>query len=451
VSRYYQRLTEVADLPYDDADEVAKYTEIQALIAESRTLAQEFREEPGMAGEAATAALAWLAEYESDLTAQASALETVMTRHTLARQAMAKAAAEHQGLAGELMTPWESRFLAANGPYLVNGVEVTGPAYAARLRHERDVAREDAAEKILRTMNEAVRAQSNQIRDPLPVEASGQGSGDNGSGSGAGSGSQPGRTSGGRGHGSSDPYAGIDIPSTGSGSGTGTGGETGSGAGSGSTDPAPPVTVPHVPIHIDGPNGGTTYPPPSVTEPDDQRWSEHYQPIGAGSAAGAVGIVGGVLGLGAAAASRGLGAGLAGTTGLAFGAGPGSAGALGGTSLAGTGYGSGLGTSGYGTGLGSAAGRAPAGGLLGGQAGAAAAAGSNTGRGAAGGRGSAASGAGGAGTAGRKDKRRHRLVGYQVDRLEDDGPVVAVDSEAAAAGASDRLGPLPDVDAGDRW
>lgn len=447
MSRYYQRLTEVADLPYDDRAEQEKYTQIQTLIAESRTLAQQFRQEPGMTGEAATAALAWLAEYESDLSAQATALETVMTRHNLARKAMSTAAVEHQGLAAQLMTPWESRFLAANGPYVVDGVEVAGSTYAARLRHERDVERENKAEQILRTMNEAVREQGDRIRDPLPVEADGPGSDGQGSGAGSGSGSRTGGSSSGRGRGSSDPYAGIDVPSP---SAPGSDPSTGSDP----SGPSTPVTIPrspHTPITIpNGPTSGTTYPPPSVTEPDDPRWSEHYQPIGSGSTAGAVGIVGGVLGVGAVAASRALGAGLTGSAGLAFGAGPGSAGALGGT-----GYG-GLG------GYGATAGRAPAGGMLGGQGNqagtaAAAAAGSAAGRGtagrAAGGRGAApgAGGAGAAGRDGRKDKRRHRLVGYQVDRLEDDGPLAPVDSEAAAAGTSDRLGPLPDVDAGDRW
>ncbi len=478
---YYTRLTEVAHRSYDDSGDSDTYTEIVDRIAECRRLATEFTSDPGMTGKTATAALTWLAEYQTELTAKEADLKAMVDRHDLARAAMEKAKQQHSSLAPALLSPFESKVLPANGPYLVNGTEISGSAYVAQLRAERDVAREAAAKKILDTMNDAVEDQASRLHEPVdntpdaPIVP----------GRPSGSGSRTATTS-------NRPGASVHLGVIQSPSYTSpvlTPGEP--------TIPTPsPVTPPLVttPIGSTGPVNG--YVPPSVLDADDSRWQDTYTVPGISLGAESGALVGGVIGIGAAAlAARALASGLAGSSALAL------------QTAAGAGSASALGS--YSVGLGGAAGRVPGGGLLSSPASAArseaaaatgaarwgrgtTAAGEEAGlaqggrgtgggrSGSAGGRGAvdsgdrAARGMSGAGrdTAGRsgrggvgkeatagagngrgdkaKRKQGSTLIGYDVQRLDDEAAAVDLGA-AGGAGDSAQLAPLADSDAGDRW
>lgn len=482
MGQYYERLKQVAHLDYDDSAEQAKYTEVLAAITDIRALAESFRSEPGMTGQTATAALTWLAQYEADLDAKETELQTLVDRHELARAAMTAAKSEFGTLAPALLTPFESRYLAVNGPFVVGGREVSGATYVNNLRAQRDAERDLAAKRILDAMNSAVEGQSELLYTQVPKKMV-----DAPDPSATGGRPAPRRT-----------LSGTPT-STGGGAGSGNWGVVAPGVtpvpGGGTYPPAPqPDPVPGIPSEPDPggpvtiPNGPTEgYVPPSVLNPDDPRWSDNYVPSGFPAPSGIGGeagvIVGGMIGMGATAlASRALAnSALSGSSALALqaAAGSGNASALGA-------YGSAAGT----------AGRVPGGGMLSSPATAnaaragatvrgvaaenAAAAGSGgrgasttaSGRsaGARAGRGStntaAAKGASaraGRGSAGPlttgaaakdKDKAKQKdgieLVGYDVQRL--DAEAGAVDPGAAiAAGSSAELGPVPDLDGGERW
>ena len=480
MGEYYNRLTQVAHLDYDDSAEQAKYTEVLTAIADIRALAESFRSEPGMTGQTATAALAWLAQYEADLSAKEAELQTLVDRHELARAAMTAAKAEFGTLAPALLTPFESRHLAANRPFLVGGREVSGDTYVNELRAQRDAERDLAAKKILDAMNAEVAGQSALLHTRLPektVDAPGP--------SGGGSPAAPRRT--------------VSPTPTGGGSGSGSWGIApgitpvpgGTPTPAPQPDPvpgAPDAPAPVGPVTI--PNGPTEgYVPPSVLDPDDPRWSDTYVPSGfpvpSGTGGEAGVIVGGMIGMGATAlASRALAnSALSGSSALALqaAAGSGNASALGA-------YGSAAGT----------AGRVPGGGMLSSPATANAARAGATVRGVAaenaaaagsGGRGSstAASGRSAGARAGRgsttsatgnaagarsargsagplttgaaakgreKDKAKAKdgieLIGYDVQRLDAEaGPIDP--GASIGAGSSAELGPVPDLDGGERW
>lgn len=290
MGQYYERLKQVAHLDYDDSAEETKYAEVLTAIADIRAMAESFRSEPGMTGQTATAALAWLAQYETDLDAKETELQTLVERHELARAAMAAAKSGFGTLAPALLTPFESRYLAVNGPFVVGGREISGAAYVNDLRAQRDAERDLAAKKILDAMNSDVAGQSRLLHTPVehdtvgPGPAGGTGSPTTRSGSGTGTGTRPG---------SGVPGQVWPMPTPAPGDGPETPNPTPAPSDPGPSDPAPsdpagpgPITVPNGPVE--------GYLPPSALDPDDPRWSDTYVP-GGFPAAGGLGAEAGVI------------------------------------------------------------------------------------------------------------------------------------------------------------
>lgn len=452
MGQYYERLREVAGLDYDDSAEADAYASALAAIAEIRALAAEFRSDPGMTGQTATAALTWLATYEADLDAKETELSTMVQRHELARSAMSAAKSGFGTLSPTLLTPFESRYLAVNGPFVVGGREISGATYVNTLRAQRDAERDLAAKRILDAMNTEVELQRTLIH--TSIESSDV---DDPAGAGNGSGTRPTVPGGGTSPAMKSPTATLVTCTA----------PTPVGPPPSVTCPAPTPDDQSPDLSSPDPDGPIQgYVPPSVTQPDDPRWSVGYTPPGVtppgGVGAGETGvIVGGVIGTAATVlASRALAtSGMSGASALAL------------QAAAGSGSAGGLGSAGS---L-SAAARVPGGGLLTGPAAAAratssqeaalgaaarpgaagATAGANGGRSNVGsGRAAGRDHRGLLGGQSRKDKAKRKeqagLVGYTVQRLDaDDDPGEA--GRSAEAGSVAQLGPIADADAGDRW
>ncbi len=402
---YYDRLTKVAELDYaTDATEKAQYEKLLQSIEDCRSLAKEYCTDPGLSGETATAALSWLADYDTRLVARADALKAASLDHDNARAVMLQAKADHDKLSPDLLTPFEKSI--APGVLVVSiitGQLVTAAVATKLLTDQRENDREAASRDALKTMNESIQATDTGFDDSTDL-----------------------------------PDLSIKVPSSSSSSvpsvGSGSGGRKSSrsylvgGGGAGVSSPPSLVGTPMVTADPSNPLNG--YVPPPVTDAEDERWRQGYTytpGLGAGTGA----IVGGVMGLGATAlagrslAARGLGGSLS----------AGSAAALNGQLANG--------------------GRAPGGGMLSNNSAAAAGSQSAGGKSASsksgGGRSANRGGLTGASnSAGGKDRRKRGVLrGYVAEQVDEDH--IVEPGPGVEPGSVSTLAPLPTPDAGERW
>jgi hypothetical protein len=406
VGTYYDRLTKVAELDYGDADEQALYEKLFGLIENCKALAKSYQDDPGLEGKTAATALAWLADYQTRLQAQADALSAASTAHDSARAAMVQAKADHAKLSPNLLTNYEMTGLAIATPLIVlSGQTVTAAVFLAKLAMDREAERETAAKTALVTMNASVKAAAADITlkppgagsSPTVPSSSGSGSGSGGSSAGSSSAGSGSAGSGSAGSGSARRAHVVSRTTT-------------------TTSPASA----YQPVASAVPNDPASgYEPPSVQARQDPRWRESYTYTPTTSATSAA-IVGGVLGLGSAA----LGARALSSLSTATAMGSGSANAL----------------SQLGAGTGSTS-RAPGGGML-----------SNNARGA--GMGAAQNAARGGNTGkssrdGSKKKRKPARPGYRL--AHGDENVAVGTNPGAGAGSADRLDPIASIDQEERW
>lgn len=473
----YDALRAVAQQTADQGREQAVLGDIHALIDEIQAKAESFTANPGMTGQTATAALNWLAEYQAEVSEQQQMLRTIAERESLASNAVQQAQAQFRQLSPDLLSSYETNVLAKQDEVtLRSGEVVSGQEYVNSLAAQREQQREEASKRILTTLNAEAELQGRLVYVEIPRE---QGVPDGGAGMPRSAAAGP--TAGSGGSPATRPSA---VPSLGQWPGTWgadlvTPAIDSSSGGSASPSNSASITVDPVLIP-NGPVGG--YTPPSVLDVDDPMWSGGAALPGGGGRGESGAIVGGVLGMGGALAARSAtSAGLTGSSALSLRAASGSGSTVGLNSL-------GASSAGAAT---RATGRAPGGGLV--SRGAALNTASATNRTTATNLASrsasgtsaqavahsqAAAGSSGAGkgTAGRGPgadtnavgrnaavgvarsehdrKRREReqvsLVGYEVDRLDDDLPDEPIDHWAAGAGSAGQLTPLA-IEDGERW
>lgn len=496
---YYDRLRRMAEVVNDEFDDPDLRTALEKLRSAADWLGN-YCSKMGLVGQTAQAVEGWAAEFQGALATRIQEFEAVLERHQAARTAMANAKSAFNSLDHQLMSSSQRKLYAANGPFLVDGNELPGDVYAALLYKQMDQARDADAFAILADMNAEVSDHASQItvseQERLANPGSGSGSSGGSGGSGAG-GSFGGGGSSGRGGGGSVgtppnpwhqhrtppeirfPDTGIVIPPpwppmlpsdvlT----------EPGR---PGPAMPLPDTPPPHVsPAPLPGgvgmvPNApGDGYIPGAPASP-----SVPGGPGGTGTIGGTItapgpgatggGIVGGILGGGAAVAGRVLG-GASGSALLGSGGSAGASGVAGGAMRGGFG---GMmvppGTAGSGAAGSSAAGGAasraagvagrpgmvpPVAGAAGGPAGAASRAAGVAGRPGmippAAGAGSGMVPGAGAGQASEK-KRRAGLLGYTAEQLDDPEANAPTQSEATGAGRASDLKPIQTDDDGERW
>jgi hypothetical protein len=406
----YDRLTKVAELKDFDAEERELYKALFVYLDDCKAMAKTYQNDPGLQGQTATAALAWLADFQARLQDQVDALTAAAGANDAARVAMRQAKADHGNLSPDLLTPYELTKLAVVTPLVVmSGQTVTAAVFLAKLTMDREAEREDAARAVLDKMNQAVRVALGDLKPPddepgesPTVEPS---SPTDGSGSGSGSGSGGGPVS-------KRPVRGHLISR------------------GGGVEPGAPSLIGN-PVVSATPGGpAISYTPPSVADPGDRSW--HAMPINPG-VGGA--IIGGVIGVGSAAlAARSLSSFTA-TTAM----GSGSAAALSGQ----------LGAAGGGSSA-----RAPGGGILSNNTarGAAGASAAQAGSAKAGTRANGVGASNGAGVAGagNKDKKEKRnRPGFFIRPAEEETVVGPI--PGAGPGTAADLVPLPNPDGDDRW
>jgi len=404
VGTYYDRLTKVAELDYaTDATEKAQYEKLLQSIEDCRSLAKKYCTDPGLSGETATAALSWLADYDTRLVARADALKAAAQDHDDARAVMLQAKADHDKLSPDLLTPFEKSI--APGVMVVSiitGQLVTAAVATKLLTDQREENREAASLAALKTMNDSMVGYTG-IVNPTGL-----------------------------------PDLSIKVPSSSSSSGpsvgSGSGGRKSSrsylvgGGGAGVSAPPSLVGTPIVTADPSNPLNG--YVPPPVTDAEDERWRQGYTytpGLGAGTGA----IIGGVMGLGATAlAARSLASSL-------------SAGSLSAGSVAAL------------NGQLANGGRAPGGGMLSNNSAAAAGSQSAGGKSASsksgGGRSANRGGLTGASnSAGGKDRRKRGVLrGYVAEQVDEDH--IVEPGPGVEPGSVSTLAPLPTPDAGERW
>lgn len=431
----YEALRAVAQLDRADLNDGQGYQAARLALQECSTKVKIFLKNPGLKGAAGVAASEWLRGFDLKLQARIAEMSQAELSFGTADWAMKDAKTEYSRLSPELVSPWEAIGIRAAGSVVLFPLgTVTAEYYLSQLREQRDAQRDAEAQRILNTMNAELARAVNQ----LPT-VTGDGivdPGDAGDTETPGTPGTPVRTGGSPGDGGPGrvKLPGIILPPPGGVNPppmyplpvdptpvlpkpwppTKGPGSLPNPIGPGDGIPLP--DLPERPINqrwtSDGPVGG--YVPAPVLNADDPRWGANFRAAGFGDAAGGVGIAaGGLLGLGATAlAARSAGSALSGGAALAFGSasGSGSAAALtgaGGAQAAG------------------AAGRVPGNGMLGGAA--------------------------GGGAPGQDKKRRSGLVGYQVQRLDEQAPQAATPGLAGAAGSVAGLAPITEVEEVDRW
>jgi hypothetical protein len=396
VGTYYDRLTKVAELDYaTDATEKAQYEKLLQSIEDCRSLAKEYCTDPGLSGETATAALSWLADYDTRLVARADALKAASLAHDDARAVMLQAKADHNKLSPRLLTPVEqSAVNVTEAVFTLAGLSVVGKVWVEALTGEREDDREAASLDALTKMNESILPTGDYDPTGLPDLSI----------------KVPSSTT-------------TSMPTSGSGGRKSSRSYLVGGGGAGVSSPPSLVGTPIVTADPANPLNG--YVPPPVTDAEDERWRQGYTytpGLGAGTGA----IIGGVMGLGATAlAARSLASSL-------------SAGSLSAGSVAAL------------NGQLANGGRAPGGGMLSNNS--AAAAGSQS----AGGKSANSKAAnrggltGGSNSAGGKDKRKRGVLrGYVAEQVDEDH--IVEPGPGVEPGSVSTLAPLPVPDAGERW
>ena len=293
-SPLYDRLTKVSQLDYSDPD-AGMISKVQSQITSIRESCTTFTQNTGLQGATQAAMTQWIADFHAKLDALETRLQTVNTAHTEARAAMTTAKSTHGTLSPQLLHPSDyaaARHLAGGEP---NADEVQRE-YLEDLAVQRNAQREAAAQAALDTMNSGVRSASSgfsqEAADANAAKNSGDAPDNNGS---AGNNGPAGRGPSGRGAAPSEasggPIAGVTtLPSV-----------------SPSSSILAGVDVTTMPVGgymtADGPVGGHI--PAPVTDANDPRWRDDYDPFGQSSRSKNLAITGGALSTGGVLAGLG--------------------------------------------------------------------------------------------------------------------------------------------------
>ena len=293
-SPLYDRLTDVSKLDYSDPD-AGMISKVQSQITSIRESCTTFTQNTGLQGATQAAMTQWVADFHAKLDALEARLQTVSTAHTEARAAMTTAKSTHGTLSPELLHPSDyaaARHLAGGEP---NAAEIQRE-YLENLAVQRNTQREAAAQAALDTMNSGVHSASSgfsqEAADANAAKNSGGAPDNNGS---AGNNAPAGRGPSGRGAAPSaatgGPIAGVTtLPSV-----------------SPSSSILAGVDVTTMPVGgymtADGPVGGHI--PAPVTDANDPRWRDDYDPFGQSSRSKNLAITGGALSTGGVLAGLG--------------------------------------------------------------------------------------------------------------------------------------------------
>ena len=293
-SPLYDRLTKVSQLDYSDPD-AGMISKVQSQITSIRESCTTFTQNTGLQGATQAAMTQWIADFHAKLDALETRLQTVNTAHTEARAAMTTAKSTHGTLSPQLLNPSDyaaARHLAGGEP---NADEIQRE-YLENLTVQRNTQREAAAQAALDTMNSGVRSASSgfsqEAADANAAKNSGDAPDNNGS---AGNNGPAGRGPSGRGAAPSEasggPIAGVTtLPSV-----------------SPSSSVLAGVDVTTMPVGgymtADGPVGGHI--PAPVTDANDPRWRDDYDPFGQSSRSKNLAITGGALSTGGVLAGLG--------------------------------------------------------------------------------------------------------------------------------------------------
>lgn len=293
-SPLYDRLTDVSKLDYSDPD-AGMISKVQSQITSIRESCTTFTQNTGLQGATQAAMTQWVADFHAKLDALEARLQAVSTAHTEARAAMTTAKSTHGTLSPELLHPSDyaaARHLAGGEP---NAAEIQRE-YLENLAVQRNTQREAAAQAALDTMNSGVHSASSgfsqEAADANAAKNSGGTPDNNGS---AGNNAPAGRGPSGRGAAPSaatgGPIAGVTtLPSV-----------------SPSSSILAGVDVTTMPVGgymtADGPVGGHI--PAPVTDANDPRWRDDYDPFGQSSRSKNLAITGGALSTGGVLAGLG--------------------------------------------------------------------------------------------------------------------------------------------------
>ena len=293
-SPLYDRLTKVSELDYSDPD-AGMISKVQSQITSIRESCTTFTQNTGLQGATQAAMTQWVADFHAKLDALEARLQAVSTAHTEARAAMTTAKSTHGTLSPELLHPSDyaaARHLAGGEP---NADEIQRE-YLENLAVQRNTQREAAAQAALDTMNSGVHSASSgfsqEAADANAAKNSGGAPDNNGS---AGNNGPAGRGPSGRGAAPSaatgGPIAGVTtLPSV-----------------SPSSSILAGVDVTTMPVGgymtADGPVGGHI--PAPVTDANDPRWRDDYDPFGQSSRSKNLAITGGALSTGGVLAGLG--------------------------------------------------------------------------------------------------------------------------------------------------
>ena len=293
-SPLYDRLTDVSKLDYSDPD-AGMISKVQSQITSIRESCTTFTQNTGLQGATQAAMTQWVADFHAKLDALEARLQAVSTAHTEARAAMTTAKSTHGTLSPELLHPSDyaaARHLAGGEP---NAAEIQRE-YLENLAVQRNTQREAAAQAPLDTMNSGVHSASSgfsqEAADANAAKNSGGAPDNNGS---AGNNAPAGRGPSGRGAAPSaatgGPIAGVTtLPSV-----------------SPSSSILAGVDVTTMPVGgymtADGPVGGHI--PAPVTDANDPRWRDDYDPFGQSSRSKNLAITGGALSTGGVLAGLG--------------------------------------------------------------------------------------------------------------------------------------------------
>ena len=293
-SPLYDRLTDVSKLDYSDPD-AGMISKVQSQITSIRESCTTFTQNTGLQGATQAAMTQWVADFHAKLDALEARLQAVSTAHTEARAAMTTAKSTHGTLSPELLHPSDyaaARHLAGGEP---NAAEIQRE-YLENLAVQRNTQREAAAQAALDTMNSGVHSASSgfsqEAADANAAKNAGGAPDNNGS---AGNNGPAGRGPSGRGAAPSaatdGPIAGVTtLPSV-----------------SPSSSVLAGVDVTTMPVGgymtADGPVGGHI--PAPVTDANDPRWRDDYDPFGQSSRSKNLAITGGALSTGGVLAGLG--------------------------------------------------------------------------------------------------------------------------------------------------
>ena len=293
-SPLYDRLTDVSKLDYSDPD-AGMISKVQSQITSIRESCTTFTQNTGLQGATQAAMTQWVADFHAKLDALEARLQAVSTAHTEARAAMTTAKSTHGTLSPELLHPSDyaaARHLAGGEP---NAAEIQRE-YLENLAVQRNTQREAAAQAALDTMNSGVHSASSgfsqEAADANAAKNSGGAPDNNGS---AGNNGPAGRGPSGRAAAPSaateGPIAGVTtLPSV-----------------SPSSSVLAGVDVTTMPVGgymtADGPVGGHI--PAPVTDANDPRWRDDYDPFGQSSRSKNLAITGGALSTGGVLAGLG--------------------------------------------------------------------------------------------------------------------------------------------------